>query len=327
MHVYELNHETQEELEKIQNNLLLEVKNLSLTIERFGKGWTRERLYVIRDFHLKIHHGEVVAIVGASGSGKSLLADAILGIHPKNSIVDGMIKYENELLTEKRRKRLRGNDILLIPQMTNALDPLMKVGKQVKTLMKQNNHQKAVKQIFQKVGLDPDVYHQIPSACSGGMIRKIFIAMALASEAKLIIADEPTNGLDYESIDEMLFQIKMLAKDNKGVIMITHDLEAAMKVADKIAVFYAGETVEVVDKKHLKKGGKFRHPYSRALWNALPQNGFIAIDSSQPSATEKLTGCSFAKQCPKATKKCNMEKPLLKEIGHDEMVRCFYAGM
>lgn len=323
--VYELKHETNEEIEKVQTHFLLEIKNMSLTIERFNKGFARERLYAIRDFHLQIQHGEVVAVVGASGSGKSLLADAILGIQPKNSVIEGSVNYENQPLTEKRKKRLRGNDIMLIPQMTNALDPLMKIGKQVKALVKQKNKQKTVEEIFRKVGLDPEIYHQIPSACSGGMIRRIFIAMALASEAKLIIADEPTNGLDAEALDELLFQLKMLARDHRGVVMITHDLEAAMKIADKIAVFYAGETVEIVDRKHLKKGGKFRHPYSRALWNALPQNGFIPIEGSQPSPAEELAGCSFADRCPIATRRCRAEKPELQKIGKYEMVRCFYA--
>ncbi|MED3763456.1 ABC transporter ATP-binding protein [Ureibacillus terrenus] len=323
--VYKFRDETNEEIEKIKSNFLLEVNHLSLTIERVGKGSDVEHLHVIRDFHLNIHQGEVVAIVGASGSGKSLLADAILGIHPKNSLIEGNIKYENQPLTEKRKKRLRGNDILLIPQMTNALDPLMKAGKQVESFIKQKNKQKIVKDIFQKVGLDPAVYHQIPSTLSGGMIRRIFIAMALASKAKLIIADEPTNGLDAEALDELLFQLKMLANDNRGIVMITHDLEAAMKIADKIAVFYAGETVEIADRKNVRKAGKFRHPYSRALWNALPQNGFVPIECSQPSPAEEIIGCSFASYCPEATKRCGTEKPELREVGNGEMVRCFYA--
>lgn len=324
--IHEMNYTTNEIQEEIQSNSLLEVKNFSLTIERFDKGFTAERLHVIRDFHLKIHHGEVVAIVGASGSGKSLLADAIMGIHPKNSIVNGSIKFEGIFLTEKRKKQFRGNELMLIPQMTNALDPLMKVGKQVKTLIKQKNKQQVLESVLQKVGINATIMNQIPATLSGGMVRRIFIAMAMASEAKLIIADEPTNGLDNEALNEMLFLFKMLTNENRGVLMITHDIETAIKIADKIAVFYAGETVEIVNRHNFtKKGEKLRHPYTKALWNALPQNGFVPIESSQPSPTDDLKGCLFYEHCPKAKKICKTNKPELIEIGKDEMVRCHDA--
>ncbi|NLY80427.1 MAG: ABC transporter ATP-binding protein [Lysinibacillus sp.] len=324
--LHELTYTTNAVPEERHANYLLEVKNFSLTIERVEKGYTPERLYVIRDFHLKIHHGEIVAIVGASGSGKSLLADAILGIHPKNSMIEGTVNFEKSPLTEKRKKQLRGKDIMLLPQMTNALDPLMKVGKQVQTFIKQKNKQKVLKSIFQKVGLSPTIIKEIPSTLSGGMIRRIFIAMALASEAKLIIADEPTNGLDLEALDELLLQLKILANDHRAIVMITHDIEAALKIADKIAVFYAGETVEIVPRKNFtKKGEKLRHPYTKALWNALPQNGFVPMDSSQPSPSIVIKGCVFSDQCPKATKICRIKKPKLQEISDNEMVRCLYA--
>lgn len=322
--IYEL--PTNERLYENETNHLLEVNNFSLTIERFEKGFTPKRLHVIRDFHLKIRQGEIVAIVGASGSGKSLLADAILGIHPKNSIVEGSMNYENSLLTEKRKKQLRGNEIMLIPQMTNALDPLMKVGKQVKAFIKEKNKEKILENSFQRVGLDPKIMNQIPSTLSGGMVRRIFIAMALASEAKLIIADEPTNGLDVEALDGMLLQFKILANDHRAMIMITHDIEAAIKIADRIAVFYAGETVEIVNRKNFTKTGeKLRHPYTKALWRALPQNGFVSIESSQPSPTSDIKGCVFYKECPNATKACEDYKPELQVINMNEMVRCHYA--
>lgn len=322
----ELKLTTHDRPEEIHTTSLLEVENFSLTIERFEKGLTPKRLYVIRDFYLKIRRGEVVAVVGASGSGKSMLADCIIGLHPKHSRMQGIIRFEEEALTEKRKKQLRGKDIMLIPQMTNALDPLVKVGQQIKTLMKQKNKEQLLETIFQKVGLSPKMMHQLPSTLSGGMIRRIYIAMTLASEAKLIIADEPTNGLDYEALNEMLFLFKMLKNEERGVIMITHDIDMALKIADKIAVFYAGETVEIASRHHFtKKGEKLRHPYTKALWNALPQNEFVPVEIHQPSSSDEIQGCSFYEYCPKATKKCKMEKPNLHEIGNDEMVRCHYA--
>lgn len=324
--VHDFRQLSNELLHEIQTEYLLEIKDFSLTIERFENGFTPERLHVIRDFHLKIRRGEVVAIVGASGSGKSLLADAILGIHPENSVIEGTMNYENALLTEKRKKQMRKGEIMLIPQMTNALDPLMKVGKQVKAFVKENKKQEVLKNLFQRVGLEEKTMGQLPSTLSGGMIRKIFISMAIASKAKLIIADEPTNGLDNEAVQEMLFQLKMLARNQRGVVMITHDLEAALQIADQIAVFYGGETVEIVARNNFsKKNKKFRHPYSNALWEALPQNGFVPMDCSQPSPSEHIKGCIFSPHCPKASKVCKQNRPKLQKIGNDEMVRCFYA--
>ncbi len=178
-----------------KNEYLLEVEHLSMTIERYEKGLNPIRQAVIRDFHLTIRKGEIIAIVGASGSGKSLLADAILGIQPKNAVVEGVLKYNNEPLSDKKKKELRGKEIMLIPQLTNALDPLMKVEKQVKSFLKIKNKRK-LEEIFFQVGLDKKAMKQLPANLSGGMVRRVFAAMALASDAKLIIADEPTNGLD-----------------------------------------------------------------------------------------------------------------------------------
>jgi len=308
-----------------KNEYLLEVEHLSMTIERYEKGLNPIRQAVIRDFHLTIRKGEIIAIVGASGSGKSLLADAILGIQPKNAVVEGVLKYNNEPLSDKKKKELRGKEIMLIPQLTNALDPLMKVEKQVKSFLKIKNKRK-LEEIFFQVGLDKKAMKQLPANLSGGMVRRVFAAMALASDAKLIIADEPTNGLDEEAANDMLRLLKMLAEQEKGIIFITHDIEAALKIADKIAVFYAGETVEIVARKHFIRGGAhLRHPYTKALWYALPQNGFQPFYHFQPSTTENSRGCLFAEHCPKVKTVCKERHPDLKTIHGGDKVRCFYA--
>lgn len=323
--VYEVKYEDKIMSAVHKHDYLLEVKNLSLTIVRYDRNLSPQKKFVIRDFHLSIQEGEILAIVGASGSGKSLLADTILGIHPKNAIVKGTIHYKNEPLTEKRKKRLRGKEIMMIPQMTSALDPLMKVGKQVKTCLKHAN-KKTLREIFERVGLNENVMNQLPANLSGGMIRRVYIAMALASEAKLIIADEPTNGLDQDAIDEMIQQLQMLANHRKGVILITHDIETALKIANKIAVFYAGETIEVVERKYFTGEGKhLRHPYTRALWKALPQNGFHPFNHNQPLSMVPIEGCTFATNCLKATELCKKKHPELKVINENKKVRCFYA--
>src|SRR5699024_9656551 len=265
---------------------LIEIKDFSLIITRYEKMLRSSKLQVIRDFNLTINEGEIVAVIGASGFGKSLLASAILGIHPTNSLVSRTITYKEKQLTPTYIQRLRGNEIMLIPQLVSSLDPIMKVGKQVEAVIKQKDKQSVLDEVIKKVGLEANVMDCYPSELSGGMIRRLFIAMVLASGAQLIIADEPTAGLDSDALNDMLDQLTRLKRQNKSILLITHDLEAAIKIADKIAVFYAGETVEIIRSSAFTgSGSKLRHPYTKALWRALPKNGFKPIVGSQPLAT------------------------------------------
>ncbi|SHF44160.1 peptide/nickel transport system ATP-binding protein [Salegentibacter echinorum] len=305
---------------------LLKVRDFSLAFPQYENGFQETYIQVIRDFELSIYPGEIVAVVGSSGSGKSLLADSILGILPENAKTGGKIYFEGTRLTKRRQEQLRGNAISLIPQSVKALDPLMKTGKQVQSIVRDKKAKKRIqREAFQKLGLPANTDKKYPFELSGGMARRVLIATAMASEARLIIADEPTPGLDKKTLREILQNIKQLSENNRGIMFITHDIHAALKIADKIAVFYGGETLEIARKEDFSGDGEnLRHPYTKALWRALPENDFKALKGNQPEAGRVPKGCVFEPRCPIATDFCKKNKPK-SEIINNGMVRCFYA--
>lgn len=304
---------------------LFEVKHLSLSFRQYQEGLRESSTEVISKLDLTIQTGEIVAVVGASGSGKSLLADAILGILPENAVLQGTLDFKGEPLTRERQITLRGKEISLIPQSINALDPLMKAGKQVQAVIKGKNKKAVQQEIFRKVGLPPEAGDRYPFELSGGMARRVLVATAMVSGANLVIADEPTPGLDEHALYETMQHMKLLAARGKGIMFITHDIGAALQVADKIAVFYAGQTVEIAGIEDFTGNGeRLRHPYTRALWNALPQNEFIPLTGTQPAPGEFSSGCVFAPRCPLATDKCMKEQPEDRNV-NGGMVRCFHA--
>ncbi len=307
-------------------NPILSVKNLEISFFQYTKGLRRRDLNVITGLDLELYEGKITAVVGSSGSGKSLLAHAILGILPHNANTKGEILYNNKILTENDKKKLRGKEIVLIPQSVNYLDPLMKVSNQVKiSIDKKEKANKIQRNVFKKYDLDENVDKLYPFQLSGGMARKVLVSTALVSNSKVIIADEPTPGLDEKSLNEALSHFRELADNGAAVLLITHDINAALKIADKIAVFYAGTTLEIANSKDFNEdGNNLRHPYSKALWNALPQNKFIPIKGSQPLPNELPKGCLFSNRCDKVTDKCKQIRPEAKVV-RGGIVRCIYA--
>lgn len=305
---------------------ILSVKDLGISFSQYTKGLIRRELEVITNLDIDLYEGEILAVVGSSGSGKSLLAHAILGILPDNATTEGNIIYKGKTLTLKDKEKLRGREIVFIPQSVNFLDPLMKVSKQVKISIE--NKEKANKRqryIFNKYGLDKKVDNLYPFELSGGMARKVLLSTALVSDCKVIIADEPTPGLDEKSLNEALKDFRNIADSGCAILMITHDIEAALKIADKIAVFYAGTTLEIANVNDFKGDGKnLRHPYSKALFNALPQNGFKPIKGSQPMPNELPKGCLFQDRCEYIGEKCRLIRPNARMV-RDGMVRCLNA--
>src|SRR5690625_4092411 len=173
------------------------------------------------------------------------------------------------------------NEIFLITQSVNALDPLMKSGKQVRSMIRKNNKDAHLDRIFEKVGLSSYTKDLYPFELSGGMARRVLLSAAFVSEAKLIIADEPTPGLDIKVLNETTNMMKELANEGKGMMFITHDITTALDLADKIAVVHAGEMIEMAKAEDFTgKGEKLSHPYTKALWNALPQNDFVPSPES-----------------------------------------------
>ncbi|WP_340015933.1 ABC transporter ATP-binding protein [Paenibacillus sp. FSL K6-1318] len=315
---------------------LLDIEGVSVSFRR-ARGWFgHEQTYVIQNLDLSVNEGEIVAVVGASGSGKSVLAQAIMGILPANARLEGRISYSGEPLTSERQLHLRGDELMLIPQSVSYLDPLMKVGRQVQPVTRNSgrkrgfitrSHMKKTEQeLTERYHLPRGTVGKYPFELSGGMARRVLMATATSGQPKLIIADEPTPGIHPEVLAETMKQFRELANQGVGILWITHDVTTALTAADRIAVFYAGANVETAQVHDFTGNGeRLRHPYTKALWNALPQNGFQPLPGSQPLAGQEITtGCSFAPRCSAATAACTRERPQLRKIRGGE-VRCFHV--
>jgi len=309
---------------KAHNENLLEIHDLSVSFRMYDSALEQKELQVISDLHLTVRPGEIVAVAGSSGSGKSLLASAILGILPSNATVKGHLHYKDMELSRETQAKLRGSEIALVPQSVAFLDPLMKVGKQADGHKKPYPTEKR-RGIFKRFGLPEKTETLYPFQLSGGMARRVLVSTALITEAQLIIADEPTPGMSLEQAKEALSMFREMADEGKSIILITHDIDLAFDFADRIAVFYAGTTVEIAPAEDFRKGPEaLRHPYSKALWRALPQNEFKPIEGFQPYAGSLPTGCLFAPRCPHATDECRSKTPPVREIRGGE-VRRFHA--
>ena len=303
---------------------LLEVNNLSISFTQYVQGLNRHDTKVISDLTIDVGESEIVAVLGSSGSGKSLLAHSILGILPYNSHVTGEIKYKGNVIDQEMKEKLRGKEICLIPQSVNFLDPLMKVSEQAIGECKDDAEHKEKKirqrEIFAKYGLDESVDDLYPFELSGGMARKVLLSTALIGDPDLLIADEPTPGLDAKSVAETIEDIRNLKEHGKGVLLITHEIDVALKTADRIAIFYSGYVIEINTFENFKNVDNVLHPYSKALINSLPRNGFKLTEGVQP--LEDLPGCPYWENCPIRLDKCEKNKPELVE--HDGiMIRCF----
>ncbi|USK36713.1 ABC transporter ATP-binding protein (plasmid) [Bacillus sp. F19] len=306
---------------------LLEVNNVSISFIQYETGLKQVNVPVIKNLSLSVNPGEIVAVVGASGSGKSLLAHAILGILPKNARVTGQLTFDGEPLTSSLIKKLRGREVALVPQSVQFLDPLMRVGHQVKQAVRTGDPEEEQIKAFQRYRLGPKTARRFPHQLSGGMARRVLVSIATVSGARLLIADEPTPGLDEAVIQETLLSFKELATRGSAIIFITHDLEAALKIADRVAVFYSGTTVEVAPSTDFEgMGENLRHPYTQALWNALPQNQFSVLQQNFGGKGEPLSinGCMFADNCGSATYECSQIFPELRPL-RNGMVRCCHA--
>lgn len=252
---------------------ILSVDRLSVTFTRYGRGLSRVELPAIREVSLTVEPGRVTAVVGESGAGKSLLAHAILGLLPQNARVGGTISYNGAPLTAERAQALRGREISLIPQGVTYLDPMMKVGQQLRRGRNDRSTRERCRAALERYGLGPEVEERYPFELSGGMARRVLIACAVMDAPRLIVADEPTPGLDVKAARRVLGHFRELAEEGAGVLFITHDLELACAVAHKVAVLREGRTVDEVPARCFQTGEGLSHPYSLALWRAMPKNG------------------------------------------------------
>lgn len=320
---------------------LLDVKGLTVT---FPDDEKPKR--VIDDINFSIRKNEIIGLVGESGSGKTVTANAVIRLTRLPAKIEtGQVIFNNkDILTmgEDELKETRGNQLSMIFQNPrSSLNPLMKVGEQIARVIRlhsEPNRAKAKEEalkMLEKVGIPDPVsrYDAYPHQLSGGMCQRVMIAMALACNPALLIADEPTTSLDV-TIEAQIFDlIKELQKQiGMSVLLITHDLGIVAETCDRVAVMYGGNIVEMADVQTIFKEQK--HPYSKHLLGSLLRiDQDSDVDDAEIDEHEtgvfidyKTTGCRYANRCPFATQNCFTIKPSVTSLSPDHTVMCHLYG-
>lgn len=307
-----------------------------LKIQRFHASYiTRQgEVKACRDIDLEISKGETLGLIGETGCGKSTLALSILRLLPANSKVSGEIIFQGQNLLsldpEEMRKH-RGRQIALIPQSSaTCLNPVLQIGKQLKEtlhlhqrLSPSQAQDKAVAMLEHLNFADAAInLKRYPYQLSGGMKQRVLAALGLAGNPSLLIADEPTKGLDAVARYQVAETLHNLSHETKtGTIIITHDLKLASRLCDRIAVMYGGEIVEQ-GSVHEVLQHPF-HPYTAALMNSLPGKQLTPIPGSSPDLITPSAGCCFFPRCIQAKADCNLRPPVMQDCSKRQ-VRCNY---
>ena len=318
---------------------LLEIKNLK-TFFKTRNGTVK----AVNDVSYSIMPGKTLGIVGESGSGKSVSAMSVLRLLDANGyIAGGTVTFDGQDLAKistQEMYHIRGNKISVIFQepMT-SLNPVFSVKRQLsepfrihRGMSKKEASKAALKMLADVKIPNPEVVlKQYPHQLSGGMRQRVMIAMALACEPKLLIADEPTTALDVTIQAQILHLMNTLKQEHGTAIMfITHDLGVINQMADDVVVMYCGEVVERVPAKTLfSKNVKFSHPYTEGLLGSVPRLDTTsarldAIPGAVPHPLNLPKGCKFAPRCKYCTQRCIDEAPSLVNVGEDQEIRCFY---
>jgi len=313
---------------------ILEVKNLKT---KFKTDMGTVAVVDGVDFSIKL--GETLGVVGESGCGKSVTSLSVMRLLPSNASNEGSITFQGKeliSLPEKQMQQVRGNDIAMIFQepMT-SLNPLHTVGKQIEeavilhmNISKLEAKERAIK-MLKAVGMPraEEIYGEHPHQLSGGMRQRVMIAMAMACDPKLIIADEPTTALDV-TIQAQILDLMRDLKEKTGtsIMLITHDLGVVAEMCDRVIVMYAGQVVEETDVETLFENPK--HPYTIGLMDSIPsyedETEYLnTIPGSVPLPYEMPKGCRFAPRCSFAKEICHQQAPKLKEIESQHKCRCW----
>lgn len=315
------------------NAKFLEVNNLVVQYTSAG-----EIIHAVNDVSFSVERGQVLALVGETGAGKTTIAKSILRILSDRAakIVSGNIIFDGVdllRLNEREMRKIRGQKISMVFQdPMSALNPTMKIGDQIAEVIKLHNDiskaeaKERTVEMLKMVNITPERYYEYPHQFSGGMKQRVIIAMALACNPELLLADEPTTALDV-TIQAQVLEMMMDLRTKLGtaMILITHDLGIVASNADYVAVVYAGEIVEYGKMERIYD--RPSHPYTIGLFNAIPNlevrtkrlaniSGFPANPANLPN------GCSFAPRCPYATEECNSEKFALTKIGDEHFSNC-----
>jgi peptide/nickel transport system ATP-binding protein len=312
---------------------LLSVRNLSVEYHADGS-----IIHAVNGVSFDLNRGKTLGLVGETGAGKTTIAKSILRILPDISAVisGGEVFFDGtdlSALSEEGMQKIRGRKISMVFQdpMT-ALNPIMRVGKQIMEVILLHNRmsrreaEERAKEMLLMVGIHGGRFSEYPHQFSGGMKQRVVIAMALACEPDLLIADEPTTALDVTIQAQALDMINDLKRQNNtSMIMITHDLGIVAEVCDDVAVVYAGEIVEMGGKEELFDHPS--HPYTIGLFDALPEldrdtDRLSPVPGLPPDPANLPEGCSFNPRCPKATDHCRKTKCGLVEIRPGHFCRC-----
>lgn len=319
------------------NENLLTINNL--TVEYVTKDMGT--CHAVNNVSLSLKKGETLGLVGETGAGKTTIALSIMRLLsvPPGRVVEGAIEYNGENLlelSESQMRKIRGHKISMIYQdpMT-ALNPLDFVGDQIMEgiLLHQKVSKKEARiraaQMLEMVGIPAERYKEYPHQFSGGMKQRVVIAMALACNPELLLADEPTTALDVTIQAQVLDMISKLKKElNTSMILITHDLGVVAETCDNVAIIYAGEIMEMGTADHIFR--KFAHPYTKGLFDSLPDldskiNRLKPIKGLMPDPSNLPKGCKFGPRCNYCTKSCVTNKIPLTEIEAGHFVRCIHA--
>ena len=316
---------------------LLEIKDLTV------KYITMDGVvHAVTDVDLSIGVGETLGLVGETGAGKTTTALSILNLlpTPPAKIEGGSILFEGQDILEMSDhdiRQIRGSKISMIFQdpMT-ALNPIFPVEKQIAEVISIHEHipaaeaVKKAQQALEMVGIPAARGREYPHQFSGGMKQRVVIAMALACDPRLLIADEPTTALDV-TIQAQVLELIREAKEKSGssMLLITHDLGVVAETCDKVAIMYAGEIVEYGSLEDIFD--RMAHPYTKGLFDSLPSLDRVdhrlkPIRGLMPDPTDLPEGCSFQPRCPYATEQCKGEAPVLEEIGPGHHCRCHHVS-
>lgn len=323
-----------------QTEIILEVKDLCVEFKT-----VEGAVQAVDHLSYVLHKGEKLGIVGESGSGKSVSSLGMLQLipNPPGKITGGQILYRGKDLvkaSEREMQKIRGNEISMIFQepMT-SLNPIIKCGHQIaeslrlhRGMKKKEAMEEAVR-MMQAVGIaNPQARaHEYPHQMSGGMRQRVMIAMALACQPQILIADEPTTALDVTIQAQILDLIREMNEQLKSsVLFITHDLGVVSELCDMVIVMYTGHIVEQAPAGELFRDPK--HPYTIGLLNAIPaitkeRKPLSTIEGMVPNPTERIRGCSFWPRCPHAMDQCKQVSPPMNQLSDHRRVRCWlYEG-
>ena len=282
---------------------------------------------------LTIEEKETLGLIGETGCGKTVLGLSITRLLPPTAVVEGKIVYKEKNvleISEAEMRKIRGGKIAMILQNpTTSLNPVMKVGEQIGEAIRLHqglNRKQTVHKVIEmldavKIPVPSKRRNEYPHEFSGGMKQRVMIAMGLACDPPLIIADEPTKGLDV-TIKAQIVELMSDVTESKGMLLITHDLGVAAAMCDRIALMYAGEIVEYGSRDEIFEHPL--HPYTRGFLNSLPRKGLIPIPGMSPSLIDFPSGCRFHPRCECVKEICKQKHPEMieKEKGH--FVRCYH---